>query len=165
MKVLVVSDSHGDRSSLIDLHRHYKDHVDYLIHCGDSELQAVDDVLKDFVVVAGNCDYDGQLKSRQMFDIGSERIVVVHGHRHDVNYSMMKLGYLAEETGASFVFFGHTHILGAELVDDVLYLNPGSILLPRGGNPKSYAIVEKTDDKFVVGYYNEQHKPIKTLKF
>lgn len=165
MRLLVVSDSHGDRESLVDLHRRYDGAVDYMIHCGDSELQADDEVLQGFTIVAGNCDYDAQLKDRQLIEIGSDRAVVVHGHRHGVNYSLLKLGFLAEETGANVVFFGHTHLLGAEQVDGVLYLNPGSILLPRGGNPKSYAMIEKTDDKFLVEYYNEKHTCIKTLEF
>lgn len=165
LKLLVVSDSHGDRQSLIDLHTRYKDDVDEFIHCGDSELQADDEALEGFKIVAGNCDYDFRLKDRQTFEMEGKKIIVVHGHRHRVNSSFMNLSYLAEEANADFVFFGHTHILGVEEVNGVIYLNPGSILLPRGGNPKTYAIIDKKDDKLSVHYYNEKHKKLKTVQF
>ncbi|MEG0472277.1 MAG: metallophosphoesterase family protein, partial [Solibacillus sp.] len=52
------------------------------------------------------------------------------------------LDYKAQETGADIILFGHSHLLGAEQIGDTLFLNPGSLLLPRGGNPKSYATIE-----------------------
>lgn len=41
MKILVVSDNHGDRDCLVDLVNHYEGQVDALFHCGDSELIAI----------------------------------------------------------------------------------------------------------------------------
>ena len=35
------------------------------------------------------------------------------------------------KVGAQVACFGHSHVLGAELIDGVLFINPGSILLPR----------------------------------
>ena len=164
-KVLIVSDSHGWEEEMLNIkNRHYHE-IDAMIHCGDSELQADDEALEGFKIVAGNCDYDFRLKDRQTFEMEGKKIIVVHGHRHRVNSSFMNLSYLAEEANADFVFFGHTHILGVEEVNDVIYLNPGSILLPRGGNPKTYAIIDKKDDKLSVHYYNEKHKKLKTVQF
>ncbi|HDU1144378.1 TPA: metallophosphoesterase family protein, partial [Listeria monocytogenes] len=39
MKLLVVSDSHSERDCLIHLKEKYKNTVDAMIHCGDSELE------------------------------------------------------------------------------------------------------------------------------
>ena len=44
MKILVVSDNHGDRDCLVDLVNHYEGQVDALFHCGDSELEPTDEL-------------------------------------------------------------------------------------------------------------------------
>lgn len=38
---------------------------------------------------------------------------------------------------------GHTHVLRAEKVGDITILNPGSVSIPKEGNPPTYAILEK----------------------
>ena len=38
MKYLVISDNHGDRDVLVDVINRWRDGVDVMIHCGDSEL-------------------------------------------------------------------------------------------------------------------------------
>ena len=40
-------------------------------------------------------------------------------------------------------FFGHSHILGAEMINGTLFLNPGSFLMPRGRRERTYALVQK----------------------
>ena len=37
---------------------------------------------------------------------------------------------------------GHTHVLKAEKREDYTLLNPGSVSIPKEGNPPSYAILE-----------------------
>ncbi|WP_439646132.1 metallophosphoesterase family protein [Lentilactobacillus senioris] len=56
MKLLVVSDSHGDRQIIADLLDHYQDQVEAVIHCGDSELKATDSLLDRLTMVQGNMD-------------------------------------------------------------------------------------------------------------
>ena len=36
---------------------------------------------------------------------------------------------------------GHTHLLGAEMADEHWIINPGSVSIPKGGNPPSYAVL------------------------
>ena len=67
MKYLVVSDNHGDRRILVDLFAYYKDQVDLMIHCGDSELSVNDELWQEAYVVTGNCDYDPKYKKSQLF--------------------------------------------------------------------------------------------------
>ena len=43
---------------------------------------------------------------------------------------------------------GHTHLLKAEKVGDVTVLNPGSVSIPKGGNPHTYAVLE--DNLFTI---------------
>lgn len=164
MLVLVVSDNHGDREVLVDLIEKYQGKVDGMFHCGDSELEATDSVWNDFYVVRGNCDYDDAFPTTVVADIKKEKIFMTHGHLHEVKFTMNTLLLAAKEVGAGFAFFGHTHELGVELVDDVLLLNPGSIRLPRGKYPiKPYAIVETTSEKITVQYYDETHQLVSEL--
>lgn len=164
MKLLVVSDSHGEKNMLAELKTMYDDKVDVMIHCGDSELSSDDPALEGFISVRGNCDIDSRLPEEQIINMDGTVIFVAHGHLHRIKWSLLPISYRAKEIGANFVFFGHSHLLGAELLDNILYLNPGSISLPRGGNEKTYAIVEKDGSTYDVYYFNEQHEELKTLR-
>ena len=54
MKILLVSDSHGDDESLRKIANKHNN-CDYYIHLGDS--QSSPDLIRPFVSVRGNCDY------------------------------------------------------------------------------------------------------------
>lgn len=165
MKVLVVSDSHGDRDILTALIKEYQDKVDGLFHCGDSELEATDTVWDVFKTVQGNMDFDPDLPLSQTVDIGNERIFMIHGHQHQVKMTMEPLLTAASEAGASFAFFGHSHELGTEMQEGIVLLNPGSILLPRGKYPiPTYAIVETEGKEVNITYYNRRFDPVPGLQ-
>lgn len=164
MKILVVSDSHGDRDVLVELKELYQDKMDRMFHCGDSELEATDEIWESFVTVKGNMDDDQQLKLEQVVEVGNERFFMAHGHHHDVKFTMVPLLEAAKKNQANFAFFGHSHELGVEKRDNILLLNPGSILQPRGKYTiKTYAIIdiEKTD--LTVTYYNRSHQALDDL--
>ena len=164
MKILVVSDSHGDRDVLVELKELYQDKMDRMFHCGDSELEATDEIWESFVTVKGNMDDDQQLKLEQVVEVGSERFFMAHGHHHDVKFTMDPLLEAAKKAQANFAFFGHSHELGVEKRENILLLNPGSILQPRGKYTiKTYAIIdiEKTD--LTVTYYNRSHQALDDL--
>lgn len=165
MKVLVVSDNHGDREILVDLIQHYEGKVDQMFHCGDSELPADDTVWEKMLSVRGNCDYDAAFPNSRVSQVAGETIVTVHGHLHDVKFTMNTLLYTAKEAEAGFAFFGHTHELGVELVDSILLLNPGSISLPRGrySDTPTYAIVEANTEQIQVAYYTREHQVVPEL--
>lgn len=166
MKYLVVSDNHGDRESLVELLATYKGKVDGMFHCGDSELEPTDELWQDFLVVTGNCDYYPEYKKEQVVSIGSDTILMSHGHLTNVRFSLDQLLYRAQEVGANIALFGHTHELGVELIDGILALNPGSIRLPRGRYQiKTYAIIDSSEQQYVVQYYDDQHQPLRDLKF
>ena len=164
MKILIVSDSHGDRQALLNLKEKYEHEVDAMIHCGDSELQHDDPVLKNFIYVKGNCDYDTHFSNESVRDLGGYRFFITHGHLYNVRMTLQNLSYKAEEVGANIVLFGHTHYVGSELGDDkVLYVNPGSILLPRGRKEKTYAILELKDKEVDVQIYDHEGHYLKDL--
>lgn len=163
-KVLIVSDSHGLRSELLELKKRHED-IDFFIHCGDSELPYQEKELEHFhVAVGGNCDFDASLEKEVVKELGGLRFLVVHGHLHSVKSSLMKLSLRAEEVNAKVVCFGHTHMLGAEMVRGKLFINPGSLLLPRGRKEKTYCLLEIKESGLVLCVYDFEHGEIMDLR-
>ncbi|MCP3741261.1 metallophosphoesterase [Rossellomorea sp. BNER] len=163
MKLLIVSDSHGSTEILQELATLYSDSVDAMIHCGDSELTADNPIIADFLTVRGNCDIDARFPDILVKEITGVNIFVTHGHLFNVKMSLMNLNYKAKENEAQLVFFGHSHTLGAEMMEGTLFLNPGSILLPRGRREKTYALVEVENSKVIVRFLDENHKELVDL--
>lgn len=60
MKILIMSDTHGD-SHVIDKVRNFYPEIDVRIHCGDSELPYVHDALKEMK------KYEGTVIGRKLF--------------------------------------------------------------------------------------------------
>lgn len=80
MKILVVSDNHGDRDCLVDLVNHYEGQVDALFHCGDSELEPTDELWQKLIVVQGNCDFYDEFPKTVTKKVGDQVIYMTHGH-------------------------------------------------------------------------------------
>lgn len=161
-KVLVVSDSHGLTKELEVLReRHIKD-VDLMIHCGDSQLMPNHKAISGYLTVLGNCDFSG-FPMETITEIAGKKIFVTHGHRYSVKTSLMKLTYKAQEVDADIICFGHSHVLGAEMIDGRLFLNPGSIRLPRERFEKTYVIIELLDKKVKLSVHEFNGREITSL--
>ncbi|MFD1065411.1 metallophosphoesterase [Oceanobacillus locisalsi] len=156
--VLIASDSHGLTKELEEITE--KHTADLYIHCGDSELDFDAGQLSAFYKVAGNCDFDSLYPEQEIINLNGLRFFVTHGHHHQVKRSLTNLSYAAEEHGANVVCFGHTHIAGAEKIGNQLFINPGSIRMPRNRVEKTYAILswEKESDIQVDFYTLEDGK-------
>jgi uncharacterized protein len=165
MKLLVVSDSHGSKKEIEELAEKYDGKVNAMIHCGDSELSADDETLSAYLAVRGNCDMDARLPDDLVEEVSGNTILITHGHLYGIKMSLMKLRYRAEESSAKFVFFGHSHTLGAEMVNGTLYLNPGSILLPRGRQERTYAVVEAAEEMVKVQFLTHDHEVVEEQEF
>ncbi|MGG0644721.1 metallophosphoesterase [Sporosarcina gallistercoris] len=144
MKLIVMSDSHGDLETIQAIRNRETD-ADAFFHCGDSELAGDEEILHGMEIVQGNCDGNAAFPESVLADAGSQKVLMVHGHQHGVKGSLMQLKYAAEQVDADIVLFGHSHLYGAELQDGVLYVNPGSTLLPRDGRFATYAVIEQDD--------------------
>ncbi|MDF1506924.1 metallophosphoesterase [Robertmurraya sp. DFI.2.37] len=140
-KVLIVSDSHGQRIELTELKARHEKDMDLMIHCGDSELSKQDKELQGFHVVRGNCDFGNDFEKELIKELDGYRFFVAHGHLFSVKSSLIQLQYRAEEVNADIVCFGHSHLLGAEMVRNKLFINPGSLRLPRGRRERTYVIL------------------------
>ncbi|MEG0293238.1 metallophosphoesterase [Enterococcus sp.] len=166
MKYLVVSDNHGDRSVIERLFARYKNEVDEIFHCGDSELPSNDSLWQGVHIVTGNCDYDRGYEASLTVETPLDRVLVTHGHLYDVRFGLYRLSLKALEEKANLVFFGHTHVIGCEKVGNTLFLNPGSISQPRGTiQEKSYCIVESTAEAWTIQYYRADFTLLPELTF
>lgn len=154
MKLLVISDTHGDAEVIQRVRERHPD-SDAFIHCGDSELPFDHEYLADVKRVRGNCDRDNRYPEEELFVLSEKKIFVTHGHLFNVKSTTMNLYYRAKELEADVVFFGHSHVLGCELLDNVLFVNPGSLLKPRGLEDKSYVIVEFVANEWIVTGYTD----------
>ncbi|EUJ27405.1 phosphoesterase [Listeria floridensis FSL S10-1187] len=164
MKLVVVSDSHSEHDCLTHLKEKYEGKVDAMIHCGDSELSKNDPAIQGFATVRGNCDFGPDFPNELTLDIDGYRIFVTHGHLYNIKMTLMNLRYRARELDADFVFFGHSHELGAEMMDNTLILNPGSISLPRGPiRVKTYALIESVPEGILVKFMDDQDNELREL--
>lgn len=165
IKILAVSDSHGEKAILNELALRYANQVDHFVHCGDSELSSSDLIWGIMTTVQGNCDYDYHIADEYRFRAGNRNVLVVHGHRHSVRDSVEGLKREAELTDASLVFYGHTHIARAEQRAGTLFINPGSISQPRGTlMVKTYCIVTLDEHAITVSYYNDRHQELSDMR-
>lgn len=168
MKALIVSDNHGDQKILRDIQDKFAKQVDVLIHCGDSELPNDSAEMTDFQAVKGNNDWGLNYPSQLSLTVKGTKFLVVHGDHDQVNYSLTPLMLKAQSLGAQVVCYGHTHQLAVSMDAGTLFINPGSISLPRGEYSRiggTFAIVEVTKKQFIVDYYNRNCSPISELYF
>ena len=141
MKCLVLSDSHGSASLMSRaLALHPDAEVIFFLGDGlsDADALAVYYTDKAWLTVRGNCDFSGFFKNSPVLkteeiELMGRRIVYTHGDLYDVKFGLDRIKYLAEESGADVVLFGHTHIPHEEYVsgERPFYLfNPGSLSAP-----------------------------------
>ncbi|WP_338111404.1 metallophosphoesterase [Oceanobacillus caeni] len=134
-EVLIISDSHGLKEEITEIKSRHPNIT--MIHCGDSELEYDSVELEGMYKVRGNCDFDSRYPEEEIISIGGLTFFVTHGHLFQVKSTFMKLSYRAKELGADVICFGHSHIAGAEQNDGQLFINPGSIRLPRNRHEKT----------------------------
>jgi uncharacterized protein len=163
MKVLILSDSHGLTKELLDIKERHKNDVEFMLHLGDSELSSQSEEMSGFSVVRGNCDFDSNYPNDMIVLLNGLKVYLTHGHLYNVKMSLMNLSYRAREVGASIVCFGHSHIAGAELIDDVLFINPGSFRLPRMRKERTYVIVEVDNNQADVVFYDSEGNFVEEL--
>lgn len=166
MKFFICSDIHGSAYFCEKmLSKFEKAGADRLILLGDilyhgprNDLpreynpKAVIDMLNPYarkiLCVRGNCDTEVDqmvlkfplLADYGFIQLGDRFAYLTHGHHID------EIPFLNGDT----VISGHTHIPKAEVQNGILFLNPGSVAIPKENSPHSYIIFE--NNKF--DFYN-----------
>lgn len=162
MKWLIVSDTHGLRREVAELKERYAGQVEAFIHCGDSELEADSRELDGYITVEGNCDRTSTFPEEIVRTIGPLKFLIVHGHLLGIKISKRKLYNKALENKADIVCFGHSHLAGTFQKGGMVFINPGSLRLPRNYQEGTYVILELSPDQKTMGvtYYTIAGAPV-----
>lgn len=166
MKLMFASDIHGSAFYCRRMLELYKNSgAERLVLLGDilyhgprndlpkeyapKEVIAMLNPLKDeLLAVRGNCDTEVDqmvlefpiLADYGLLLVGETRLYATHGHVYNENH-------LPPLTDGDALIHGHTHLLEAKEItaEDgrrIKILNPGSVSIPKGGNPATYALLE-----------------------
>lgn len=154
MKLLILSDSHGSLSAWKKAEKYFSG-VELIIHAGDILYHGARNPLPEgydtsglvkeinigtkenynLMAVQGNVDalvdnwvLPYHLPEYAVYDNNGFRIVIYHGHQHELIGERVDF---AKRFGADMLVFGHTHQPLLEEKDDIIFLNPGSIALPK----------------------------------
>jgi len=167
MKLMFASDIHGDLiccENMVDIY--FREKAEKLILLGDILYHGPRNDIPDgynpkcvaamlnkykneLLCVRGNCDAEVDqmmlefpiLADYMVMWLGGKMIFATHGHIYNTsNPPMLKSG--------DILIHGHTHIPTAEEHDEYVYINPGSVSLPKNVNKKSYMIFE--DNTFII---------------
>lgn len=166
MSLLILSDTHGlvfEVKQTVERHP-----AELVFHCGDFCTDKQREPFAAMRIVRGNCDVDRDVPLELTTRWRQLLIYQTHGHLYDVKRSLLKLHYRAEEVGANVVLFGHSHVPHCTEERGVLFLNPGSLQLPRGYRQPTYACLNQLacDEQRVeveVRFFNHHGEPISEL--
>lgn len=133
MKVLLISDSHGDIKKLNKIYT--KEKPDIVIFSGDGakdfEELSFEYPETKFIGVKGNMDFNYDMDIIKECEINGKKIFITHGHFYDVKRTYSVLIAESKRIGADIAVFGHTHKPLNESFEGVRLFNPGSV---RDGN-------------------------------
>ena len=161
MRILIASDIHGSAFYCQKLLENYKNEkADRLLLLGDilyhgprndlpegyapkQVIELLNAYKDDIYCVRGNCEAEVDQMVLQfpvmadylLMPVGTRMIYATHGHIFNKeNRPPMKKG--------DILLNGHTHISACEEYEDYVYMNPGSVSIPKDGTPHSYMILE-----------------------
>ena len=167
MKLMIASDIHGSeyycKKMLDEFENHHADKLlllgDILYHGPRNDLPygynpkgviALLNPLKDKILcVRGNCDTEVDqmvldfpiLAEYAYLYIDGKTIFATHGHKFNCeNPPSLNKG--------DILLNGHTHIPANENKGDFIYINPGSISIPKNNSDHSYIIMENGEFTF-----------------
>ena len=162
MKYLIVSDIHGSYdSSLIILDKYNKLKCDKVLLLGDilyhgprndlpnyynpkKVIEHLNSISDKIIAIKGNCDaeVDQMVLNFNILDdyiltINNKDIYLSHGHH--VNYT------LPTNKEVDIVIHGHTHIIRKDVVNNITYINIGSITIPKENTKRCYGMLENNN--------------------
>lgn len=146
MKILCVSDSHGDLAALEEIVGENPD-ARLLLHLGDGNRELEELRCRfpklEYAAVRGNCDRVSDFPTLRMEIIRGVPIFLTHGHLFSVKRSLEEIWLEGCRREAALVLFGHTHRPHLEERAGMWLLNPGSASRYDGAG--SYATITLAD--------------------
>ncbi|MBR3359037.1 MAG: phosphodiesterase [Solobacterium sp.] len=171
-KLLIVSDIHGVVSGMEIVMEAVTLHNPEIILCLGDELYhgPRNDIPEDYapkkvipllnalseriLAVRGNCDAEVDqmvlnfrlMEDYKILEFGEHTICMTHGHVYDPEHT--------PEEYFDIFLSGHTHMPGISKREDCIVVNPGSVSMPKGGSPRTYAVM--TEDS--ISIYTGDHE-------
>lgn len=167
MKLMIASDIHGSAYYCKKmLERYRKEEAERLLLLGDllyhgprndlpreyapkEVISMLNETREQLLCVRGNCDAEVDQMVLQFPVLADSMILYLEGHMvfatHGHVYHEEKLPPLKR---GDILLHGHTHVQAMEDRGDYIYLNPGSVSIPKNGNENSYMIYE--DGRFTI---------------
>lgn len=162
MRILFISDVHGSTDSLEQLRGHVEQlHPDYVVLLGDALYHGPRNPLRTdyspptavellnawqerMIAIRGNCDSEVDQMLLNFPMMGDYAHLLVDGQRFFLTHGHLWQPRQPPPLSAGTVFaYGHTHLPHLErLSSRLVAFNPGSISLPKGGNPPSFGVYD-----------------------
>ena len=161
MKLMLASDIHGSAYYAEKMRQAYIDEkADRLILLGDllyhgprndlpkdyapkKVIEILNDIKEEILCVRGNCDTEVDqmvldfpiMADYAVIYADGRTLYLTHGHKFNPeNPPKLKKG--------DYLVNGHTHIPANEDKGDFIYINPGSVSIPKAGSDHTYMIYE-----------------------
>lgn len=145
MKIIVYSDSHGNKQNILAMLKKESD-ADFCFFLGDGinearECAAMYPGIR-HILVTGNCDCYGMQNTIAYKYINGLTFVACHGHEFDVKRWLSELIEHTKGVRGNIALYGHTHIQKTynDAASGIFLLNPGTI---SGGQYSVITTVEK----------------------
>ncbi len=150
MKILVLSDSHGDANAARLAVEKERPRMIFFLGDGWRDSDAFIEAFPDTPLfrVPGNCDYFQAQKNapEQIIAVEGFRIMICHGHTYGVKQGFWEAEQAAKRENLDAFLFGHTHDSLIRRRGKTLYFNPGSIGM---GFPPTYGILNAERGKML----------------
>ncbi|MDZ5713315.1 metallophosphoesterase family protein [Jeotgalibacillus haloalkalitolerans] len=165
LKIIVLSDTHMPRMAKSLPPRLLKElnTVDLILHTGDFNTIEVLHELEQFAPVlgvVGNADDEAVLKvlpEKQIVDVGSFKIGMVHGHGKGKTTEKRALEAFSDDR-IDLLIYGHSHIPSFKTVNGLQVLNPGSPTDKRRQKQFSFVVLTVEDTLGVEFIYYDSKK-------
>lgn len=162
MKLMIASDIHGSAyycGKMIEAYKREK--ADKLLLLGDllyhgprndlpkeyepkKVIEMLNGIKTEILCVRGNCDTEVDqmvlefpiMAEYCILYLDSRMVFATHGHKFNPSEKpMLKKG--------DILLNGHTHVPGCDRTEDFIYMNPGSVSIPKEDSAHGYMIWEK----------------------
>lgn len=140
MLVLIFSDIHGSLSLVDDFIDHFN--PDRIFGLGDFEVSEFDLEFRNIVGVQGNSYFDPDYPIDRFIEIEGIKILLTHGHTHNVRGGISTLKQFAISNNVNVVFYGHTHVAHISEIDNLIIINPGSATIPYSPSYRTMVLME-----------------------
>ncbi len=153
MKLLIFSDNHRDKESVIKILKQNPG-LEHYISLGDSEMKEYELTKLGIYGVKGNNPFDPKFPLKLTLIFDGLKLFLTHGHLYSVKMGLSRLLNYGNYNNIDIICFGHTHQYLIKDIDNILFINPGSLSKRRIFSKSSYALLEINSEFIYVKILN-----------